>query len=149
MEGSSNYHIPIVLRLNGSLSVSDLELSLRAIVERHEVLRTAILEDSEGVGYQEVFSSKDFKLSLESLNDGESIGDYTASKIREAFDLSKAYKLRASVLELTSQEFVLVCVLHHIAFDGWSTPIFFRELLENYKVYTNGLELSREPLNIQ
>jgi hypothetical protein len=53
LEGSVQYHIPAVLKLEGEVNITALENALKEIVERHEVLRTAIREQ-EGQGYQYV-----------------------------------------------------------------------------------------------
>src|SRR3990170_8070398 len=44
LEGSIQYHIPVVLRLKGNLNKEALLHSLQTIVNRHEVLRTVIRE---------------------------------------------------------------------------------------------------------
>src|SRR5258708_2627966 len=40
LEGRPVYHVPLILRLEGSLDCSALERALQEIVQRHEVLRT-------------------------------------------------------------------------------------------------------------
>ncbi|WP_432136383.1 condensation domain-containing protein, partial [Streptomyces sp. bgisy154] len=51
---SSTYNGAFALRLTGDLSVDALESALRDVVDRHEVLRTVIAEDDEGVPHQRV-----------------------------------------------------------------------------------------------
>ena len=58
LQGSSEYHIPMVVRISGDLDVQLLEESLQEIVFRHEVLRTNIISE-EGVGYQQIINSED------------------------------------------------------------------------------------------
>ena len=62
LQGSVQYHVPAVLRLKGTLNISALEQSLRAIINRHEVLRTVILEQ-EGQGYQLVLPEGNWQLA--------------------------------------------------------------------------------------
>src|SRR5688572_14534173 len=40
LEGSTQYHIPVVLRLDGAVNKEALSFSLQSIVQRHEILRT-------------------------------------------------------------------------------------------------------------
>ena len=46
----------------------------------------------------------------------------------EPFDLSTDLMLRASLLRLADEEHVLLLTLHHIAADGWSLRVLWREL---------------------
>ena len=53
LEGSVQYNQPAILRLKGELKAAILEKTIRAIIERHEVLRTVIREH-EGQAYQQI-----------------------------------------------------------------------------------------------
>ena len=57
------YHTPAVLRLKGVLQQEVLEQTLRAIITRHEVLRTVIL-DHEGHGYQHIRGAGKWALGI-------------------------------------------------------------------------------------
>ncbi|MEQ9440962.1 MAG: condensation domain-containing protein, partial [Cyclobacteriaceae bacterium] len=61
LEGSVQYHVPAVLRLTGDLDIPGLESSLGEIVNRHEVLRSVILEE-EGQAYQQVLAPDGWSL---------------------------------------------------------------------------------------
>src|SRR6218665_1516203 len=61
LQGSTEYHIPSVLRLEGALDVSILEQTLREIVSRHEVLRSMLLSE-DGIAYQEIISAESWSL---------------------------------------------------------------------------------------
>ena len=157
LEGSSAlYNVALVLRLRGSIDVMALERSLQAIVERHEVLRTAIEKDEKGNAYQRV---SDERLSLVQLSVDESAlwSCVTEEKARP-FDLSEALKIRASLFHVKSSgvdstaetlEAILVIALHHIASDGWSMGVLQRELRELYGAYRAGSEPELPALPIQ
>jgi amino acid adenylation domain-containing protein len=55
-EGTAAYNIPMVYKLSSECDMVLLERSIRAIVDRHEILRTIIKEDNEGNGYQVVLT---------------------------------------------------------------------------------------------
>src|SRR5690606_14161259 len=57
--------------------------------------------------------------------------------------------LKATLVRLERTEHVLVLVLHHIAFDAWSTPLLLQDLLELYKAYNQGEEPDLPALPIQ
>ncbi|WP_165760268.1 condensation domain-containing protein, partial [Niastella populi] len=63
LQGSINYHLPVVLRLQGNLDRTALSTALQMIVERHEVLRTVIRETGN-TAYQEILPATDWRLSV-------------------------------------------------------------------------------------
>src|SRR5690606_27721105 len=65
------------------------------------------------------------------------------------FDLSKDYMMRASLVRLNERDHVLILVLHHIAFDAWSTPLFFKDLLDIYHAYRENVAPNLSSLPIQ
>src|SRR6476469_6460858 len=57
--------------------------------------------------------------------------------------------LRASLLQLANDEYVLLLVMHHIAWDGWSEHVFWRELAALYDAHCRKESLSLPDLPIQ
>src|SRR5205814_332422 len=57
---------------------------------------------------------------------------------RRPFDLSADTLLRAALVRMGPDDHVLLAVLHHIASDGWSRGILFRELAELYAAEREG-----------
>ena len=49
------------------------------------------------------------------------------------FDLQQGPLLRLCLARLSTEEHVLVLVMHHIITDGWSMSILFKELTECYE----------------
>ncbi|OXB22915.1 hypothetical protein B0A80_13730, partial [Flavobacterium tructae] len=136
LQGSTEYHIPTVLRLEGSLDVSVLEQTLQEIVSRHEVLRTLIVSE-QGIGYQQVISSSAWSLDRTDISE-ELLQDSLYAYLGRPFDLSLDYKLRACLYRLGSDQYVLACVFHHIASDGWSEGILVNEFMELYNSFKSG-----------
>ena len=152
LEGSVHYHLPMVLRFTGRLNKEALQFALQNIVNRHEVLRT-VIKGEDGVGYQYIQEVNDFKLSI---TDGshyrqnkEAENCYIRNIVNKPFDLSKDLMLRAEVIDFSNDEYVLVLNMHHIASDGWSLPIFAKELVEFYSAHDEGRSPSLLPLHIQ
>ncbi|MCX2765105.1 amino acid adenylation domain-containing protein, partial [Aquimarina muelleri] len=137
LQGSLEYHIPTVIFLEGPLDVSILEQSLQGIVSRHEVLRTN-LQSKDGVGYQEVIDAEDWRLDRVEISDTVILEDRLQSYLMIPFDLSSDYKLRACLYDLEEDKYVLACVFHHIASDGWSGGILMNEFVELYNAFQSG-----------
>ncbi|WP_106795022.1 non-ribosomal peptide synthetase [Aquimarina sp. Aq78] len=136
LQGSLEYHVPIILRIKGTLDISILEASLKEIVKRHESLRTIIKSD-EGVGYQEILSSEDWWMNTIPISSSVKLENLLSIFVERPFDLSKDYMCRACAFKLGEQEYVLAIVFHHISSDGWSEGILINELTE---LYTSKLE---------
>jgi amino acid adenylation domain-containing protein len=148
LEGSQQYHIPAVIELEGDLDKEALEQSLRYVVERHEVLRTTI-QQYEGQAWQQIESSTNWKLERVAKLSKQARAEFVDSYISKAFDLSKDYMLRAALVEISKQKYVLVTTMHHIASDGWSLGVIVRDLVEAYKQYHNKKEPNIAPLKVQ
>ncbi|HEX5914909.1 MAG TPA: condensation domain-containing protein, partial [Rubrobacter sp.] len=140
---SSMYHRPLVLRLRGPLDPSILERSLNEIVRRHEVLRTRYPARA-GSPWQEVIPAQRVHLPLVDLSRLPAVErdaqakDLADREFRRPFDLSQGLPLRARLLRLALEEHVLLLVIHHIAFDGWSTQVLLRELGALYQAFIAG-----------
>ncbi|MCR4034161.1 amino acid adenylation domain-containing protein, partial [Flavobacterium panacis] len=148
LQGSTEYHIPTVLRLEGALDVSVLEQTLQSIVSRHEVLRTVLLSE-DGVGYQEVIGVEDWILDQVTVTDAALFENDLQEYLIMPFDLSKEYKLRSCLYDLGNQQYVLACVLHHIASDGWSGGILVNEFMELYSALQSGRTAVLPELSLQ
>ncbi|WP_336779436.1 amino acid adenylation domain-containing protein [Paenibacillus illinoisensis] len=135
------YNSPVCLRLKGKLNVEALRKTLECIVQRHEILRTSYYT-VEGEPYQQINIVQKFELPLVDLShiverEKEKQAQLSARAIiRTVFDLENEISIRASVIKLNETEHVLVIVIHHIAWDGQSSGIFFWELEEVYNSLT-------------
>jgi len=150
LEGSVQYHLPAVLRLKGSLDQEALDKTLRTIINRHEVLRTAILEH-EGQGYQYIMPAGNWSLGTKEdlVADETSLTSYIGELITKPFDLSTDYMLRADLIRLGEEDHILAVTMHHIASDGWSTSILVKEVVALYEGYLSKRPVDFPSLEIQ
>ncbi|MGW5714910.1 AMP-binding protein [Amycolatopsis sp. NPDC003865] len=108
---STAYHVPLAFRVTGAPDVDALRRDVRMLVERHPALRTAFEATSDGL-------RQVTKAPYDPWTEpGEDF--FTAP-----FDLASGRLLRAAWRP--GGTFVLC--LHHIAVDGWSLNVLFREL---------------------
>ena len=157
MEGPSGvYNIALAMRLRGPLDIATLERSVQALVERHESLRSAF-EQRDGSAVQVVMPIEEVaahvRLEPLRLDNGtaaqreRSLFEWLRAGATERFDLSRAPLLRARLLRLSDSEHVLLLVVHHIVFDGWSMGVLRRELGALYASAGDAAALA--PLPIQ
>ncbi|GAA1938248.1 hypothetical protein GCM10009837_75660 [Streptomyces durmitorensis] len=147
---SPTYNGAFALRLTGELDVGALESALRDVIDRHEVLRTMIVEDDDGVPHQQVLPSgqKPFDLPLvEIAKEEESAAVDEAATA--TFDLAADVPIRAVLMRCGPREHTLVLVMHHIAVDGESFGPLFSDLLMAYAARTEGRAPEWEPLPVQ
>lgn len=147
--GSQNYHIPSLLRIKGNLNCKILEKAINALINRHEILRTVFIEDEDGIPYQKALPKNNWKLNYSLFDKSKTIDEYFFNIIYKKFNLSKDYMLRANLVQLADEEYLLLIVMHHIASDGWSITLFIKELLELYKSIKENKKPQLIPLPIQ
>jgi amino acid adenylation domain-containing protein len=151
---SPAYHVPLALRLRGALDRDALALSLDALVERHDVLRTTFGQEA---GNPVQWNCSDrrvplLEIDLRDVSQCEQdvrISRLLTSEARRAFDLTQDLMLRATLLRPGDQDHVLLLVFPHIVFDGWSLNILWRELTELYRGFASGRPSPLRPLPVR
>jgi amino acid adenylation domain-containing protein len=142
LEGRSHtYNMPVALRLRGALDQDALEQALADLVGRHESLRTSLTE-VDGIAAQRLLDPEVARPRIRAVRmpEGELEAAVDAAA-REGFDLTCAEPLmRAHLFEVASDERVLVLVMHHMLFDGWSMAPFARDLSTAYAARCEGHE---------
>jgi amino acid adenylation domain-containing protein len=148
------HNIPTVFRLTGSLDVAALEQSLNEIVRRHEVLRSSFAA-KEGQPVQLTAAVLSLTLpvvDLRELPEAEQRAEtlrLTDEEVQRPFDLSRGRLLRLKLMRMTGDQYLLLLVIHHLVFDGWSTSILARELSSLYEGYSKGRPSPLPELPIQ
>lgn len=152
---SSQYNIPMALRLEGVLDIAAIHRALETIIERHQILRTVYCMNEDKAGIQVVNDPLELLLStidLQHLDEQAQTRQVTQLSAEEAatpFRLSSDLMLRASLLKLSAQSHVLLITLHHIASDGWSMGVLADELNQLYIAYVTGQDNPLPPLALQ
>ncbi|MEV8320774.1 amino acid adenylation domain-containing protein [Streptomyces sp. NPDC059900] len=147
---SPTYNGAFALRLTGELNVEALESAFRDVIDRHEVLRTVIVEGDDGVPHQEVLAAGDKPFGLPVV---EVTRQERASAVDEAakqtFDLATDVPIRARLVRCGPREHTLVLVVHHIALDGESLGPLLRDLSSAFSARGQGSAPVWEPLPVQ
>ena len=155
LEGEgSQYNVPAPVRVHGELDGSALAAALRAIVERHESVRT-VFEEVDGEPRQVVLEDVAVPLATVDLTGlGPDARERELERLvrddaRRPFDLERELPLRAGLLELAPDDHVILFTMHHIASDAWSMGILKRELGALYEACRRGEPSPLDPLPIQ
>ncbi|MFJ4467383.1 amino acid adenylation domain-containing protein [Streptomyces sp. NPDC089424] len=151
LEGpSATYNVPFVLRLEGALDTTALAAAVTDVTDRHESLRTLVLEDADGTAQQRILPPQEavFPFRVADVAADE-VGDALHEATREPFDLDTELPLRTTVLRIAPREHVLVFVFHHIAADGSSVAPFIRDLVSAYTARLRGSAPHWTPLPVQ
>jgi hypothetical protein len=150
LEGSRQYHMTWRLRVKGALNVDVLRDSFRALVNRHEVLRT-VLREEDGSTYQHVLDKGQWELVVMEVRseDASELASLIVGLMDRAFDLSTDHPLRVHVIPLSGGDHILLINVHHIAADAWSWNILIRELNILYGSFVSGNVVALESLPVQ
>ncbi|HEV3052288.1 MAG TPA: amino acid adenylation domain-containing protein, partial [Longimicrobium sp.] len=150
----SSYHIPMRLRLRGSLDRGALARSLDRIVARHEALRTSFPTiDNEPVQHIAPVQESGFRLvehDLRASTDAENeLWRLVHDEAGALFDLERGPLVRGRLVRMAADDNVLLLTMHHIVSDGWSTGVLFRELGALYAAFARGEPDPLPPLPVQ
>lgn len=148
------YNMSDALLVRGPLDRAPLEASLRALVTRHEALRT-VFPAVRGVPRQRVLGPETFSLHHVALDAMQPEGARAAARTlarehaRTRFDLRREPPFRVTLARLGAQEHALLICMHHIIADRWSLGVLRRDMLAAYRSACAGQPVSLPPLAIQ
>ena len=154
LEGDATYNMPEPLRIIGSLNVAALSMSVQEIVRRHEILRTSF-KVVNGSPVQVIAPSLTMTLPVVDLQhlpkqeQSAQVQQLAIAESQQPFDLSSCPLLRATLLWLEEQSYVLLLTMHHIVSDGWSMGIFIDELSTLYQAFHTSKPAELPELSIQ
>ncbi|HWA09039.1 MAG TPA: amino acid adenylation domain-containing protein [Opitutaceae bacterium] len=149
--GEAAYNMPEAYLVESPLEADALERAFRALIARHEALRTAFTVVS-GEPRQKILPAVPFalrRLDLSGAADPE--GEARRHADREAaepFDLAAPPLLRGTLLALGGGRTVFLFTMHHIVGDGWSGNVLYRELFALHAAQRRGAADPLPPLRI-
>lgn len=123
-DGTNAYHVPILLEIKEFVDTHKLISVLHRIIKRHKVLRT-IFKNVDGEYTQELLAEE---VTVREYNDQEvNIENQLNSDINTPFNLENEPPVRISLYHEQSRKRLLINI-HHIATDGWSADVLFKEI---------------------
>ncbi len=151
--GNPLYNMSEAWQLTGPLQVDALKQAFNDLLRRQDALRSRILETENGLVQTPVsidFPVEEVDLTpLPAIRRAAECGAHLELAAQRPFDLALPPLARAVLLRLRNDEHMLLISMHHIASDGWSRAIFWRELGQAYTRRVKGQAPDWTPLPIQ
>lgn len=150
---ATSYNLPFSLRIKGPLNRLALKKSFVDLLHRHTALRT-VFRQTEYQLEQLVIEKFRFFLPETDLREGDEadrknkIDQMIAEEEERPFDLRHDLLLRAQVLRLGVDDYILLITAHHIAVDGWSVRILFEDFNRFYRARCAGVAAELAPLSL-
>ncbi|MEU9381846.1 amino acid adenylation domain-containing protein [Streptomyces sp. NPDC048279] len=152
-DASAAYNEPMPFDIRGPLDRDALIEALHLLAARHEALRTRLVP-CEGSALQVVDPpDTGFPVTFEDLTglpDRAERFTRIRSRVEGApFRLGEEPMARGCLIALRPDHHVLVLMVHHIVFDGWSRSLLLRELGQVYSALQRGQDVSLPELTWQ
>lgn len=144
------YNLPAAWRMHGPLDISAFQRAFAAFVNRHEVLRMR-LTDETGASAQLFAPAGGISLEIEDLSDAPptDLSQRLTELRNRALNLEQGETFYAKLFVLGKDEHVFYFMPHHVVWDGWSFDIFLRDLSRFYDAARTGQPLELPALPVQ
>lgn len=126
-------NIAVQWELQGRFSDAHVEAAFQAVIDRHEVLRSFLVERDDGL-WQQVVPELPFRLGLIDLRTmapdlcEARIRDIAVELAGQPFDMGAPGQLRACLVRLAPDRARLLIATHYGVFDGYSIRVLGREI---------------------
>ena len=135
---SWSYNVTFAAKVLGRVDAPAMHRAFQILVDRHAALRTTYHQVDGDV--QQVVQDVviDFeRIDAAAWTDAK-LGEKALAETRRPFDLERDRVFRARLFTQAPDRHVLLFVVHHIAFDGWSLWVLLDELRAIYAAELSG-----------
>lgn len=146
------------LRIEGPLDPDVLERCVRAIQERHNILRATVVSDGD-VPHLAIHATCPMAFTrvdltgngedIDAANIDATVQEHIRVQLERPFELTSEPPMRATLLRVGATSWVFLPVFHHLAFDHASQQRFLSELGTVYDSLRRGAGVGLPPLRIQ
>ena len=131
------YQVQLAFDLEGPLDAGALRRAAKALIQRHEWLRSAFDHVAAGRPLQLVLASVPLPWRTLTLDAGQAGADALAAvaqaEFAQPFNPARPPLLRFVLARRSADAHTLLMTYHHLALDGWSTAIVMEELFALYR----------------
>ena len=153
---SSTYNQTLAWRIKGTVDQAQVQHALKAIVKRHEVLRTALIKQN-GDLVQQIISWHDLLLPWAETTLREipveqhaaALEELLAAEAIRPFNLAQVPLWRLLWIELADNDHAMLFTIHHSMIDEWSFRLFSQELQTLYSCEEDHQQVNLPPLPVQ
>jgi amino acid adenylation domain-containing protein len=132
----TSHNMPAAWTMEGLLDINRLKSTFKKLIQRHEVLRTTF----EKIGRepaQRIHQEVEFRIHCDEA--APEAVDQIIEIFVKPFDLSLPPLLRAHLVQIGPEKYILLVDLHHIISDGISTGI----LIHDFSILYQGQNLPK------
>ncbi|MCW4351913.1 non-ribosomal peptide synthase/polyketide synthase [Hoyosella sp. YIM 151337] len=130
------YMVQLVLTIEGTIEAGRLRRALNGVLARYPNLRVAFATNSTGDPIQVVLDDVEPVITFKDVSNAADIdaavADALADDRARRFDMAHAPLVRVTILTVAPGQYRMVLTNHHILMDGWSTPLYLRDLIGLY-----------------
>jgi len=152
--GGARFNISYSFHMEGTLDVAALQSALRSLVNRHETLRARYRTSADGRLTMEFTPASEVSLSTVDLGGSDHVNrdQLLQSALKEEGNRPIALDCgplcRAVLYRMGERKNVLQLTVHHVACDGWSMGILFRDFSALYNAEAAGAAVQLPDLPI-
>lgn len=137
--------------LRGELDLPAFKQALQAVMNRHQILRTAFLLSGLDGPHQVVFRQVQLPWVMHDWSElspaetSERLEAFLRSDYQSGFDLKRAPLNRTTLIRMEADLYEFIWSFHLLLMDGWSMQVILRDLLALYHSFCTGQPLELEP----
>lgn len=137
--------------LRGELDLPAFKKALQAVMNRHQILRTAFLLSGLDGPHQVVY--RDVKLrwvmhdwsELSPAETSERLEAFLQADFQSGFDLKRVPLNRTTLIRMEKDLYEFIWSFHLLLMDGWSMQVMLKDLLALYHSFHTGEAIELEP----
>jgi hybrid polyketide synthase/nonribosomal peptide synthetase ACE1 len=127
LDDSNCFNVVIAFRMVGEVDINRAQEAVRKLSARHEVLRTAFYAGENGEPLMGVMADSLLRLEVETISQESEATDAWNALSQHKFDIEQGEVVRIRLLSLSPRDHTFIFSAHHIAMDGFSFNLVFRE----------------------
>ena len=116
---ATEYVLQSIIEYNENLDKDIVRQSLSLLAIKHEVLRTAFVNEGIAKPLQVILREREIELNIRRVRTDQEQEELARQDIQRGFDLKKDSLLRLTLLQKENNETVILWTMHHIITDGW------------------------------
>ena len=140
-EASCAYNESFTLHLGGDFDSQAFSFSIQQIIARHDCLRAVFSERGDQLKIQPAFTIPTPLMDLSGVAteaQKERLARIIEDDAHQPFDFIHGPLIRVQLVRLDQRHHAVLCTMHHIVCDGWSTNVILDELARLYSAKRQG-----------